>query len=118
MEIIFLNCLNGKVREPIKNFLLEHTGKTDLFCLQEVYEKKYNMRKLCEEALRDYSPTFAYKEIEGDNFSSATYVHPRVQILETEILLPNEKDLGLGIVTEVLNQGKRLNICNFQQNIR
>ena len=71
------------------------------------------MRKLCEEALRDYSPTFAYKEIEGDNFSSATYVHPRVQILETEILLPNEKALGLGIVTEVLNQGKRLNICNF-----
>lgn len=101
MEIIFLNCLNGEIREPIRGFLAERAGETDIFCLQEVYETEHNLRQLCQELLTDYSPTFVYKEIEGDNFSSATYVHKRLAVLETEILLPSELDFGIGIVTEI-----------------
>jgi endonuclease/exonuclease/phosphatase family metal-dependent hydrolase len=113
MEILFLNTLNGKIREPIIEFLTPYAHTADVLCLQEVYETSYNMQATCRRLLPEFQSTFAFKPIEGDDFAQATYVHPRIRVLNTQIVFPHDRSIGLGIVTTVEHRGNPLHICNF-----
>lgn len=37
MKLISLNTWGGKVFEPLMDFIIQHSGNTDIFCLQEIY---------------------------------------------------------------------------------
>lgn len=43
MRIIFLNTLNGEIEEGIKEFIAGEASRTDVFCLQEVYDSSMPM---------------------------------------------------------------------------
>ncbi len=113
MEILFLNTLNGKIREPITAFLAPYAKTADILCLQEVYDTAYNMQEICRRLFPDYTATVAYKPIEGDDFAQATYVRPSVRVLSTQIVFPEDRSLGLGILTTIEHHGSPLHICNF-----
>ncbi len=114
MEIIFLNTLNGQLRDPLTEFIASQTGKTNIFCLQEVHDGDAGMRQLATALLPDYKEMRAHKPVnDKEIFSQATYIHSKISIKKPEVLFPDDLTLGLGLVTQVEYLGNPLAICNF-----
>jgi endonuclease/exonuclease/phosphatase family metal-dependent hydrolase len=104
----------GKIRQPIGDFLQSKTGKTDIFCLQEIGSEEDGFRQLAVAMLPGYTEVFAEKNLNQHNhFTQATYVHPNVQISKQEELFPRDMTTGLGVVTEVGKGSKKMVVCNF-----
>ncbi|TAK95369.1 hypothetical protein EPO05_04410 [Patescibacteria group bacterium] len=111
MKVVFLNTWNGKMRAEIEPFIREQSQDADIFCLQEVYPE---MRALCQQWLSDYQEFYAYKFIvKDDDFPQATYVRKSMPGLESEIVLENEPNCGLGINVRFQTKNGILNVCNF-----
>ena len=114
MEIVFLNTFNGKIRQPIEEFIASRAGKTDIFCLQEAYSGNGGMGQLAVALLPGYQPICVYKALDDkDDFPQATFVHRRLQEINHEVLFPNNPNVGLGIATVVEYGGNQIAVCNF-----
>lgn len=114
MEIIFLNALNGQIRQPISEFISKHAGKTSVFCFQEAYYGEGGLIELAKKLLPGYSLKFADKQLPDDeDFAQATFIHPDIIVEKHEVLFPSETDIGLGLVSHIRNGKELLALCNF-----
>lgn len=110
MQIIFLNTWEGKVKQPIEQFIGENVPSTDVFCLQEV---SGDIVQLCERLLDNYTPESFYKRINTINeHTQATYVHTGWEVLRQEALLKEEPGIGLALFTQIRQNDQVMNICN------
>ncbi len=48
MKLISLNTWGGKIYQPLMNFIKQHSKDTDIFCLQEIYNTKTNVKEYME----------------------------------------------------------------------
>jgi hypothetical protein len=111
MKIIFLNTLNGDIRDKISEFIQIQSKDTDIFCFQEAYDK---MRCLARELLPDYSEYSAYKFVQkDDDFPQAIYIRKNINILSSGTILEGQEKTGLGIYHEIGIEGKNIFIINF-----
>lgn len=109
MKIVFLNTWNGQIKDKISEFLKEQANDTDIFCLQEVYGE---MRMMANELLPNFVEYYAYKEIEGDEFPQATFVHKKHVVTATESVLDGVVGAGLGLYAEIVIDGRTLHLIN------
>ena len=116
MKVIFLNTLNGKIREGIAAFIKQQAPDTDVFCFQEVYEE---MRTLLGELLPNYRMIKGYKKVaEDDDFPQATYVRSELELPASELVLENQPGTGLAIYTQINAQNTTINLCNLHGTAR
>ncbi len=110
MKIIFLNIYGNTVKDLPEAFIKEHKSDTDIFCLQESYEKtKWLLRNI----LNDYTMIADYKYINDDeNFPQTTYIKKGIEIKETQTILKDAPETGLALHTQIVYSGKLLNVCN------
>ena len=110
MKIIFLNIWNCTREEDVLNFIEANVSTTDVFCLNEAYEKtKWLLRSI----LSDYECISDYKFInDKDDFPQATYIKKNLDILASETLLKEIPNTGLGIHTKIKVDGNVINVCN------
>ena len=72
MKIIFLNTWDGTVKKEIERFITNHSKDTEIFCLQEIYEK---MKVLCKDLFQEYMVASDYKHInDNESYFQNTYV--------------------------------------------
>lgn len=45
MKLISLNTWGGKIYEPLMAFIKEHSGDTDIFCFQEIYDTTSSVKQ-------------------------------------------------------------------------
>lgn len=45
MKLISLNTWGGKIYQPLMNFIKDHSGTTDIFCFQEIYDTKSDIKQ-------------------------------------------------------------------------
>lgn len=110
LKIIFLNTWDCKIKDGVLNFLKENSSDTDIFCLQEAYEKT---KWLCREILHDYELASDYKYVDDiDNFSLATYVKNGVEVISKKPLLMDTPDTDLALHIQAKYKNKLINICN------
>lgn len=110
MRIIFLNTLNGKVAERMKDFMLEQAPMTDIFCLQEVYDSS---KSFFEELLSEFSHVYTFKSITEDGFPQATYVKPGTEIIFSTTVLDEIPNTGIGLYTHInAKNGNVIHVCN------
>lgn len=110
MKIIFLNIWQSELKDPLQNFISHHAQSTDLFCLQEVDQKSQD---LCSKILPTFTSIGAYKyHSEEEYFEIATYYPNHLPNPNSDIMLANDKDLGLGINTHL----NGIDVCNFHGN--
>ena len=116
MKVIFLNTLNGKIREGIAAFIKQQAPDTDVFCFQEVYEE---MKTLSGELLPNYRLISGYKKVaEDDDFPQATYVRSDLELLSSELVLENQPGTGLAIYTQINTQNTTIHLCNLHGTAR
>jgi endonuclease/exonuclease/phosphatase family metal-dependent hydrolase len=115
MKIIFLNTWNGQIKDKISDFLLEQSKDTEIFCLQETFAE---MRKLAKECLPDFVEYYAYKEIDGDEFAQATYVHKKHKVSEVGNVLDGQEGCGLGLYLEISTEKGNLHLFNVHGAMR
>lgn len=111
LRIIFLNAWSGILGNEISRFMEEQAAVTSVFCLQEVDEA---MVGICKTILSDdFEEISAYKKNnESDFFPSATYVRKDRDIIASNPLFHDRKDVGLAIQTEIAFGDGSLHICN------
>ncbi len=113
MKIIFLNIWNGKIKDALTDFLVEHAPTTHVFCLQEAYN---SFRPTLEGLLPGFKGVHAYKMIGtsagDDDFPLSIYVRDGIKIVATNVLLERDPDTGLGLHVEILEKGKSIHICD------
>lgn len=111
MKLIFLNIWNCTREEEAIDFIKSNVADTDVFCLQEVYEKT---QELLRSVLSDYEYIADYKTLSTDEvFPQATYVKKSLTVLSHESILKEKQDAGLAIHTKVKINNKIVNICNI-----
>ncbi len=114
MEIVFLNTFDGRIRQPLSQFLTDRAPKTDVFCFQESSQNPGGMQELAVALLPGFKSASAYKKISPeDDFSQTTYLSPDVRLLDQEVLSPMDQNVGLGLVTTVQKDDRQLTVCNF-----
>lgn len=107
--MIFLNTWNGKMSGGIKDFIAEESPRTDIFCLQEVYD---SAKLMFGDLLPDFKGIYAHKDIDNDHgFSQATYVKKTLELCASNALLDDIPSVGL--YTEIKWNGGSVHICNF-----
>lgn len=110
MRIMFLNVWNGRMEEFVP-YIARNVDRIDVFCFQEAYEET---RQKVGPMLSDFQMETAYKKLtEKDDFPMATYVRNGITIVSSQPLLSDIDGVGLGLVTELEVDGKRINLCNF-----
>jgi hypothetical protein len=110
MKIIFLNIWNCTQKEEVLNFLKQQVIDTDVFCLQEAYEKT---KWLCRDILSDFELLSDYKYInDSDDFSQATYIRRSINIISKSSSLKENPSMGLSLQTQIIFNNKVVSICN------
>lgn len=110
MKIIFLNCLNGEVYQPLVSFVEKHSKDTDVFCLQEADNKVVD---IFQKFIPHFTKLTQSKYILTDRFDLATFIHPKLEVINTDYLLNKTDKVGLGIYSSIKRDGKVLHLCNF-----
>ena len=112
MKVIFLNVWQGKIRDKLAQFLKSQSHSTDIFCFQEAYEETKSLLRNCLPSFQEITATkpMAF----SDNFfDQATYVGKSIPILQSEILLKEENETGLGLTIHARHKEHDFFICNF-----
>lgn len=111
MKIVFLNVLNCKIIDGIREFIDKHSGDTDVFCFQEAYDES---KSLFAELLSNYQLISDYKFVnEKDDFPQATYIKNTLKVNASETLLADIPNTGLGIYTQFTSGNRAINLCNL-----
>ncbi len=91
MKLITLNIWGGKVYTPLINFIKEESKTIDIFCFQEVFNRKelisdsvnskwrYDIYSQIENVLSDHQGFFAPSELD---FGLATFVRKSIRVSE------------------------------------
>ncbi len=110
MKIIFLNIYGNTIKDLPEAFIEAHKNDTDIFCLQESYEKtKWLLRNI----LNDYAIVSDYKYIDdNENFPQTTYIRKNIEIKNTQTIMKDTPETGLALHTQLLYKNKLINICN------
>ncbi len=114
MKIVFLNCWHGKLLEPLKEFIETHKADTDVFCLQEA---DATVQEALDSTLRLYTKyigTKMWKSGEGKTGEvwQATYVKQGIEVLDTSVVLPERRDIGIGLYSHLMVGTKPVHIIN------
>ena len=110
MKIIFLNTWDGTVKKEIERFITNHSKDTEIFCLQEIYEK---MKVLCKDLFQEYMVASDYKHInDNESYFQNTYVRRDLSVISKKTLLKNTQGTGLAVYTQIQNGNKTLHVCN------
>jgi len=110
MKIVYLNIWNCTNKEAAEAFLRQHSSDTDVFCLQEAYEKT---KWLCKGIFSDYNILAEYKHIsDSENFPQITYVRKSASILFSEALLLDTPGIGLALYSHLQIKGVDVHVCN------
>lgn len=117
MKIIFLNTLGGKVEDRLVDFLKKQSLDTDVFCLQEVEEKLYD---ICASLFdKDYQMFFANKaNTNEDRFDQMTLIKKHTAVADRQVLGLDIAEIGLGIYTKLRINNGFLNLLNVHGNAR
>ncbi|MEI7810660.1 MAG: endonuclease/exonuclease/phosphatase family protein [bacterium] len=132
MKLITLNTWCGKIYEPLKKFIIDHSNDTDIFCFQEIRNGKY-----LDYPERNEEVTNLYKDIEAmlPNFKGyytemvpgvgiATFVkNLKVEKINSSIILSTEELANINIlqnmtpfprVLQIISlKNPKISICNF-----
>jgi hypothetical protein len=109
MKIIFLNIWNGKMGEPLRDFIAQEAPVTDVFCLEEVYPES---KPWCDELLDGFTDVSSYKKGSEDNFALTTYVKDAFTVLDSGDILGGISNVGSGLFTEIKTSDGSLSVCN------
>lgn len=114
VKIIFLNCWEGKLLEPLKQFIEIQKTDTDVFCLQEAPSA---VQVAFDEILRSYSKVSADKPksgTPGEYFtpSQVTYVRTGIEVVSSSPVL-DTPDNGFALYTELAVGTKPVHILNL-----
>lgn len=110
MKIIFFNVWNFTVKEGAETFIKENASITDVFCLQEAYEKT---KWSCRDILSDYNIISDYKYInDNEDYPQVTYIRKGIEITNTKTFMKEIPNIGLALHTQIEYKGKLINICN------
>jgi endonuclease/exonuclease/phosphatase (EEP) superfamily protein YafD len=113
MKIIFLNAWRGQIPQ-VKDFILEHIKTTDIFCLQEAGFSKNSI--FCQDYLSPQYIFFTESKIltTDDTIVQATFVKKQHQVLNTQLVCKEEKNIGLGLFTQIKSSNNKIfNVLNF-----
>ena len=110
MKIVFLNTWGGK-EKSLKDFILDQSTDTDIFCFQE--SVKVKSKVFCESWLPNYQLFFDKKFINKfDQFNQATFVKKGLEVIETKTLGENNPNVGLGLFTKIKTPKGVISLCN------
>jgi len=110
VKIVFLNIWDCTNKDNVKEFIEKHAQDTDVFCLQEAYEKT---KWLCKDILLNYNMVADCKYLsDTDYFPQATYLKKDTNILFSETLLLNTPGTGLALYTHIQINDRDVHICN------
>lgn len=111
MKIIFLNAWHGHLQNELRQYLIAQLPSTDIFCFQEAYD---DMQRLAADVLLDYTAYADNKQIPGEHgFPQATYVHKRLNVLDSGSVLQDKASCGLGIYVHVQKGDEDAFVVNF-----
>jgi endonuclease/exonuclease/phosphatase family metal-dependent hydrolase len=115
VKIVFLNCWHGKLLEPLKKFIEAHKADTDVFCLQEA---DATVQEALDGILRlhtKYTGVKMWKNGEGNinEVSQATYVKQGIEVVDTRAVLPERRDIGIGLYSHLVVGTKPVHIINL-----
>jgi endonuclease/exonuclease/phosphatase family metal-dependent hydrolase len=114
VKIIFLNCWEGKLLEPLKQFIEIQKADTDVFCLQEAPS---NVQTAFDEVLKSYSKVSAERArsgAPGKDFAPAqvTYIRAGIEVVSSS-QVSDASDSGLGLYTELSVGTKPVHLLNL-----
>jgi len=113
MKIIFLNAWQGQ-GIGIKEFILDQSLDTDIFCFQEA--GYFNTDIFCQDyLLSQYQLITDKKQMsQTDIMVQATFIKNNFSVLKSNIIGQNDNNIGLGIFTQIKDsQNKIFNILNI-----
>lgn len=111
MKIVFLNAWKNEVK-GLKDFILEQSKDTDIFCIQESLDSK--SVNFCQKYLPNYQLFFAKKRSTDSNyFEQSTFVKKGIKVIETKVLGEEDLKIGLVIFNKIETKDKKIiNLCN------
>ena len=117
MKIIFLNAWGGK-KNKIKQFILDQSKDTDIFCFQESFNSKLQI--FCLDWLKDYQYFINEKKVsEKDHFVNCTFVKKSLSVSNIETIGQGDLNIGLGLFTKIKTPDNKIfNLCNFHGHAR
>jgi len=111
MKIIFLNAWRGKLEEKIKNYLVEQTVETDVFCLQE---GDGPMKKIIQEIFSSYQISLAERDITGDSHLCPTNCFKKgIEVVVSREMMEDNFNLGFGLYSQIKTEGGLTNFANI-----
>ncbi len=114
MKIIFLNTWDGKREKDLREFFKVHALDTDVFCLQEAYER---VPRILEDYLKEFNPTYVTRRERGtetsERYAQATFVRKSLTMLGSEVLVDENRVSGLGLANDIRFEDHVLHICNY-----
>lgn len=116
MKILFLNAWQGNI-STIKDFILDQSRDTDVFCFQESLTPKSQI--FCLDYLTDYQHFFDQKVInEHDRFANSTFVKKSLTVSQVATIGTGNLEVGIGLFTQINLSGQNINICNVHGHAR
>jgi endonuclease/exonuclease/phosphatase family metal-dependent hydrolase len=110
MKIISLNAWGGRVSN-IKQFIIDQSKDTDIFCFQESYNDKLEI--FCQKWLPNYQLFFDNKVMsDEDEFHQATFIKKNLQVIKTQTIGLDDIETGIGLYTQIKIGNTTINICN------
>jgi endonuclease/exonuclease/phosphatase family metal-dependent hydrolase len=115
VKIIFLNCWEGKLLDPLKKFIEAHKADTDIFCFQEAGT---SVQSALDDILKLHTKETAQKKWQHDSedlhdVTLATYVRQGIEIVDARLLLGDSVDLGIGLYTHLAVGTKPVHLINM-----
>jgi endonuclease/exonuclease/phosphatase family metal-dependent hydrolase len=99
MKIIFLNCWNGKIREPFFDFIKIHSKDTDIICLQEVNKK---LHKDISTILPNFVGLESHKLVGfRQNYEISVFTSRNIKLKNYRINIINNKEIGDCLTVEL-----------------
>lgn len=136
MKLISLNTWGGKMFDPLMDFIRSHRQSTDIFCFQEIYNTKSNIKQhgdiranLLDELIKILLNFHVFYTIEFSGYDSnsdpvdfdltigkAIFVKNNIQIINQGELLIYEDKSGKILKKDFSNIAITLQCINFQIN--
>ena len=115
MKIIFLNTWDATRSHELRVFIESNKADTDIFCLQEVGPV---MQEMVNTLFSDWEHVFASKKMikpttgEVHEFFQATYVRKGLELVSSDVLMPEGTDIGLALYTHIRLDNTSFHVIN------
>lgn len=111
MKIMFLNAWYGTTGDVLWNYISEESKTIDIFCFMEADEKFRNMGK---KVLANYALFSTDKDVFGeDGCSQSTFVKNEIEVLNSEVILTANINIGAGLCSQIQVNNKIFNIASI-----